>query len=82
MMGNLVCQRLAAHQYPYRFDPHAYSGAGHMIGIPSLPATVTESRHPVSGQIDRLGGGPPDTAHASADAWPRMLRFLAEALKA
>jgi hypothetical protein len=48
---------------------NAYPGAGRMIGIPYLPATVTESRHP-------------DTAHASADAWPRRLRFLAGALKA
>ena len=53
-----------------------YPGAGHLCGgVPGTPA-VTESRHPVTGQVYSFGGSPLANAQARADSWPRVLQFL------
>lgn len=59
-----------------------YPNVGHSIFLPSLPTTMTTQVHPVNGVLNDLGGNPPDIARAAADAWPRVIRFLGESLRA
>lgn len=39
----------------------------------------TSFTHPVNGKRYALGGTPRGNAEASADSWPRVLKFLEEA---
>ena len=55
-----------------------YPGAGHLIGKSYLPAGSTRV---AAGRIE-TGGSPRANAAAQADAWPRALRFLSQALRA
>jgi hypothetical protein len=53
-----------------------YPHAGHLIAKAYLPAGSTR----VSGGRLETGGTPEENARAQADAWPRVLAFLAKAL--
>ena len=55
-----------------------YPGAGHLIGKSYLPAGSTRI---AAGRLE-TGGSPRANAAAQADAWPRALRFLSQALRA
>jgi dienelactone hydrolase len=74
-----ITARLDAAHDPYRHQNLVYSGAGHAVGsaVPYVPASppVVSSRY---GNLD-LGGSRPVNARALADAWPRLLAFLAAA---
>jgi dienelactone hydrolase len=81
LMGEMALERLrrAAHPYP---DAHLrYPGAGHLIGYPYLPTTVSVRRHPALGRALAYGGTPVGAAGATADAWPRVLAFLRDTLQ-
>ncbi len=78
LFADMVIERLAAHHYPYPYEHLRYAGAGHIIGTPYLPTTVTASRHPVAGLVFAYGGNAKDSAHAQADSWSKVLAFLEE----
>jgi dienelactone hydrolase len=71
-----VMERLAEHRHPYPDQHWSYDGAGHSIGPPYAPTTITSSLHPVTHRMFALGGNPKDAAFARADAWSRVLQFL------
>ena len=79
-MAERVVRRLKEHAFPFTYRHLSYAGAGHVFGLPYLPATVTEIRHPIAGQVCALGGNARETAAARRDAWEQMLAFLRESL--
>ena len=76
MMAEQVMARLRAHDHPYPIEHLRYPGAGHTISYPHEPATVLAAIHPVRGLSMAFGGVPQGIAHARADSWPRVIRFL------
>lgn len=74
-MAAEVIKRLDEHSFPYRHEHLAYGDAGHGLSLPYLPTTTINS-----GTI-LLGGTPQGTASANADAWPKAVTFLEEALR-
>ncbi len=81
LYSEMVMERLAEHQHPYPDEHLAYEGTGHVIGQPWQPTTVTASTHPVTKTLFAYGGEPKASAHARADAWPKILDFLETHLK-
>lgn len=81
LYSEMVMERLAEHQHPYPDQHLAYEGTGHIIGQPWAPTTVTANSHPVTGMYFAYGGEPKASAHARADAWPKILAFLDTHLK-
>jgi dienelactone hydrolase len=79
--SDMVMERLAEHEHPYPDEHLTYDGAGHSIGQPWWPTTVTASVHPVNRALFAEGGEPQASAQARADAWPKILRFLDTNLK-
>jgi dienelactone hydrolase len=59
-----------------------YAGAGHGIHAPYGPTTVTDTVHPVDGELYALGGTAEGGARANEDSWQQMLAFLNEHLSA
>jgi dienelactone hydrolase len=80
LMAGRAAERLAAHDHPYPVEHLDYANVGHSIFLPSLPTSVTIQVHPVNGVLNDLGGSPRETAHAAADSWARVIRFLGESL--
>lgn len=80
LFADMVIERLDAHNYPYPYHHLRYPGAGHLIGAPYLPTTVTAGRHPVADQAFAYGGNAKGSAFAHADSWSRVLAFLRESL--
>jgi hypothetical protein len=60
--------------------PHAvhlcYEGAGHMIGPPYIPLSITESISPVDGNRYEMGGQIGPHLKACEDSWKKVLQFL------
>lgn len=81
LYSEMVMERLTEHQHPWPDQHLAYEGTGHVIGQPWLPTTVTASSHPVTKTFFAYGGEPKASAHARADAWPKILAFLDTHLK-
>lgn len=75
-MGEMIMARLRAHGHPYPDRHLRYPGAGHLIGIPSLPPSIRPARHPALGLTIAYGGNPRDQARANVDSWHTMLAFL------
>ena len=76
LMSEMVMQRLAQYQHPYANQHLSYAGAGHLIGVPYMPATVTRSAFQNSGLILAYGGSPRTNAFADRDSWTKVLAFL------
>ena len=70
-----IARRLERHGHPYPVVNLCYAGAGHAIAFPYLPTS------PGGAGPFMLGGTAPDTERANADSWPRVLRFLRQALE-
>jgi dienelactone hydrolase len=75
--ADAIAARLRAHGFAHRVVHLSYPHAGHFIGKAYLPAGSTR----VGGGRLETGGTPQANAAAQADAWPRVLRFLASALR-
>ncbi len=74
-MARRVEQRLQAHDFAYPVTNIAYPDAGHAaFGIP------VAADAPGLERAVYLGGTVPGLVAARADGWPRVLRFLREAL--
>ncbi|MGQ0568367.1 MAG: acyl-CoA thioester hydrolase/BAAT C-terminal domain-containing protein, partial [Armatimonadota bacterium] len=81
-LAEIAVQRLAKHHHPHPYRHLSYPGAGHLIGLPGLPATVAASNHPLAGRLLAFGGNPRDNAAACADSWREILAFLRGSLAA
>jgi len=81
VLAKIAMDRLARHHHPYPYRHLSYPGAGHLIGPPGLPATVTASAHPLDGRVMAYGGNARDNAAAAADSWPKILAFFRDALE-
>jgi len=80
VLAEIAMARLARHHHPYLYRHLSYPGAGHLIGQPGLPATVSASVHPLSGRLMAYGGNPQYNAAAAADSWPKVLALFGDAL--
>ena len=79
-MAEISMARLREHNFPHPYEHLSYSGAGHAVGTPYWPQTMTEVRHPVDGVLYAFGGNPESNAHATVDSWRRVKHFLRENL--
>lgn len=80
VLAEIAMKRLARHQHRFPYSHLSYPGAGHIIGQPGLPATVTASEHPLAGRALAYGGNAQANAAAAADSWPKVLALFREAL--
>lgn len=80
VLAEIAMKRLARHQHRFPYTHLSYPGAGHIIGQPGLPATVSASLHPLAGRSLAFGGNPKDNAAAAADSWPQVLALFRDAL--
>jgi dienelactone hydrolase len=78
-MAREILDQLRAAHHPYADDWLQYAAAGHEVGEPYYIAAHSTIAQ-VPGYTINLGGTPQANAAASEDAWPRVLRFLNEAL--
>jgi dienelactone hydrolase len=76
LFSQRVMARLKEHRHPYPDQHLSYPNAGHLIGAPYVPTTVSDIQHAVTGGYFALGGTPAGTAFARADSWPRVIAFL------
>lgn len=77
-LSDIVVERRARRRLP---TEHAtYDGAGHLIGPPYQPTTVSSTVHPISKTAISFGGEPAANAIASEDSWRRTLVFLHETI--
>jgi Dipeptidyl aminopeptidases/acylaminoacyl-peptidases len=76
LFAEQVEQRLRKHKHPYWHQHVSYANAGHKIGLPNMPTTVTQLRHPVFGNINEYGGTAQGNAQASTHSWQTLLTFL------
>jgi len=75
-MAEIAEHRAAERGFTHELTHLRYPGAGHLCGgVPGTPA-LTESRHPLTGQVYSFGGSPAANAQARADSWPQVLHFL------
>jgi dienelactone hydrolase len=79
-LAAFALRRLEQHRFPYRVEHLSYPDAGHAIGWPNVTSTMIRFKHPVSGDEIDMGGTAAANAHASRDAWPRMVAFLHSSL--
>ena len=79
--SEMVMERLKNSNFPYRFEHLYYPEAGHVIGAPHAPATVTASFHPIRKLMFAYGGHAKAYAHAAEDSWTKSLAFLKQSLK-
>ncbi|GCE29993.1 acyl-CoA thioesterase [Dictyobacter alpinus] len=81
--SQLIMERLAKYNHPYEYEHLHYEKAGHFVcfpyALPSLPPMIMLS--PLAGMYLGFGGTPEANASAAIDSWPKMLTFLASALK-
>ena len=80
VLAEIAMKRLARHQHRFPYTHLSYPGAGHLIGQPGLPATVSASLHPLAGRSLAFGGTPKANAAAAADSWPKVLALFRDAL--
>jgi dienelactone hydrolase len=70
-------ERLQAAAFAHPFEHRRYPGAGHFACLPpNLPTTSNVARHALVPMALDYGGNPRDNAAASADLWPRIVKFL------
>jgi dienelactone hydrolase len=81
-LAEIAMKRLAERRFRFPYAHLSYPGAGHVIGQPGMPSTVTASLHPLAGRWLAYGGNPKDNAAAAADSWPKIIAFFREALGA
>ena len=76
-LAEIAERRLQRVGFTYAFEHRRYPSAGHFACLPpNLPATSTSGRHPVVPLSLAFGGSARGNAAASADLWPRIVRFL------
>lgn len=79
-LSEIVVERLAREGFPHPVTHLRYPDAGHLIGTPYLPTTVTSAFNPSARSRLTFGGTAAGTAAANADSWLRVIAFLHDAL--
>jgi dienelactone hydrolase len=75
--------RLKRAHFEYPVVALLYPHAGHRAGLPEIIPTWNEGMvHPVAGTPMNPGGSPEGNAESTLDAIPKVLSFLADALRA
>jgi pimeloyl-ACP methyl ester carboxylesterase len=67
-MGEMLIERLKAHEHPFSYEHLQYEGAGHMITLPGYEPESSWTRR------YELGGSREADAFANADSWSKSLR--------
>lgn len=80
LFSQRVMKRLREQKHSYPIQHLSYPDAGHLIGAPYVPTTVSAIRHAVTGGNFALGGTAKGTAFARSDSWPKVLAFLKQNL--
>ena len=75
-LSEIAVQRLDSKSFKHEVIHLSYPNAGHLIGRPYRPTTVSKGVHPVNGILLKLGGTPAGNAHACEDSWQHFLSFL------
>ena len=75
VFSEIAVQRLNAKNFTHQIKHLNYPNAGHRIGSPYRPTTITEASHPVSGILMKLGGTAAGNAHACLDSWQHIIRI-------
>lgn len=78
-LSEIAKQRLDEHDHPFPYEHVVYPDAGHLIAGPPYRPT-TDVLVPGPDVVFEMGGAPPATAVAQADAWRRSLQFFSEQL--
>ena len=82
-LAEIAEKRLQGAVFQYEFEHRRYPLAGHFACLPpNLPTTSTSGRHQVVPMSLAFGGSARGNAVASADLWPRIIRFLRRHLEA
>jgi len=81
IMAEMAMERLKSNEFKHSYKHLSYPDAGHLIGIPFNPTTISEAKHPVNGMFMKLGGTPEGNASARMDSWKQLLRFLEDSFK-
>lgn len=81
IMSEMAIALLEKNNFKYNYKHLTYHDAGHMIGTPFKPTTISEATHPVNGMFMRLGGTPEGNAYARMDSWRQVLQFLGDSFQ-
>jgi dienelactone hydrolase len=74
LMAARLMERRGQGRRAHRDENTTYDGAGHWLPMAYVPTRGSRQNMSLA-----IGGTPEGAARAQADAWPRILRFLAEA---
>ncbi len=76
-MANAIESRLERSHFAFPHKHLAYDHAGHALARPyTITTNIDSLRHPLTGNLMRMGGTPEGTAHARDDAWRQTLEFV------
>lgn len=75
--SDIAIDWLNQHEFAHPYKHISYPDAGHLILTPYIPATITESFHPIRQNVFAFGGKPERNAYALEDSWKQALVFLA-----
>jgi dienelactone hydrolase len=81
IMSEIAIERLTKEGFEFKYKHLSYPNAGHMIGTPYKPTTISEAAHPVNGILMKLGGTAKGKAYASKDSWQQIMEFLEKSFK-
>jgi dienelactone hydrolase len=76
LFSEMIMERLDQNSHSFPNEHLSYHGAGHGIGVPYRPTTISQVYLPYFGEYIALGGNAADNAFAYADSWPKVLDFL------
>ncbi|PAV28534.1 hypothetical protein CIL05_16500 [Virgibacillus profundi] len=79
-LSDRAIRRLKKYGHRFTYEHITFPLAGHSIGSPNLPTTMSMEAPFGQGVKLLLGGTPKDNAHAQTDAWEKVKRFFKENL--
>jgi hypothetical protein len=75
-LSDIAMRRMAERGHAFEHRHVRNLGAGHLLGVPYLPATVHEVFQPIAKLRFLFGGSDAPDAAASVTAWRELLAFL------
>jgi dienelactone hydrolase len=76
-MANAIVSRLEHNHFLFPYRSLVYEHAGHALARPyTITTNINSLRHPLTGNLMRMGGTPEGTAHAREDSWRQTLEFV------
>ncbi len=80
LMADKIMKRLKAHNFRFRYEHLRYANAGHGLFAAHDPADALFAEKFAKESPGSMGGTREGVVAAQADAWPKALAFLNEAL--